>query len=392
MTTRKHPIIFSALLGAGLLLTAACKTTTSSTTTSTTPSGMSSSTTVATTPDTSSGGSGYSTSTTSATSSSTMPQTTTTTNNLNGTTTTTTTSTTTDANGNVIANTQPVTMVAPVVTGQQTTSTSVMTQPVPAGGTRITTTTTTTYYGQPPGMTTAAPATATATVTTSNPPMVSSGQTDVGTTSYFGFGPRHNHGRSLDLNLFADWANFSNTRGTGIPGTVATGPLGTSFKSANGYGISLAAFVAPALAVEFGASRINPDATFTATNAGFVPVTGTRVRMTPITATLQWHFLANHSFDPYIGLGGAYVMFQNRTNVVGGTTGLQSVNFSDRGGLLADAGVGFGLGRGFGLIFDAKYLRLRGSGTTNFGNNTVPLKSTFDLNPVILSAGIRFGF
>jgi len=314
--------------------------------------------------------------------------TTTTTYNADG----STTMVTRNANGTIISSGNP--------TSSQSTTTNVTTGNATTGTTKVTTTTTTTFYGQP-GFVNGVPATATATVNTppptyvQQPAMASSTQTDIYPT--YGFGRSRNHGRSVDLNLFADWADFTNASrtGGGLPGTVATGPLGTSFKNANGYGASLNMFFAPTLSVEFGASRITPSATFIPSVAGVPTFTGTKVRMTPITGTLQWHFLANHSFDPYIGLGGAYVMFNSTSNIVNsGGTGFESVGFSDRGGPLANAGVSIGFGRSVGLIFDAKYIRLRGNGTTNFGTGAgvTPTAATFDLNPLILSGGIRFGF
>lgn len=306
---------------------------------------------------------------------------TTTTRNADGSTTTVTRS----SSGTILSSSN-----VPASTSSTTTSVTTGGATAP-GSTKITTTTTTTTYAQPMNN---QPATASATVTTA-PPMASAGQVEV--MQPYGFGHSRNHGRSVDLNVFADWANFSHgaNGGGGLPGTATTGNLGTSFKNANGYGASLNAFFAPTLSLELGASRINPGPTFTPAIAGIGAFTGTKVRMTPITAALQWHFLANHSFDPYVGLGGAYVMFNSRTNITNaGATGFQSVHFSDRGGPLADAGIGFGFGHSFGLIVDAKYIRLRGNGTTNFGNGagTTPTAATFDLNPLIVSAGIRFGF
>jgi len=313
--------------------------------------------------------------------------TTTTTTNPDGSTTTVTRS----ASGALISN--------GTATSSQSTTTTVTTGNANTGTTKITTTTTTTFYGQP-GLVNGVPATATATVNAPPPPtyvtpMASSTQTDI--YPAYGFGHSRNHGRSVDLNLFAAWADFTNANrtGGGLPGTVATGPLGTSFRNANGYGASLNMFFAPTLSVEFGASRITPSATFIPSVAGIPTFTGTKVRMTPITGTLQWHFLANHSFDPYVGIGGAYVMFNSTSNITnGGTSGFQSVGFSDRGGPLANAGVSIGFGHSVGLIFDAKYIRLRVNGTTNFGTGAgvTPTAATFDLNPLILSGGIRFGF
>jgi outer membrane protein W len=216
-----------------------------------------------------------------------------------------------------------------------------------------------------------------------------SGQTGSrwGTSNYYGGTGYGSGGRYIDFTVFANWANFQN--GGNINGTTATGSLGTSFRNSNGYGIGVNAFMGRALSLDLSASRIEPSARFTPANgSAFAPA---RVRMTPITAALAWHFFPNGSIDPYLGAGGAYVMFNN-SNFTTANNGITGIGFRDRSGAMAEGGVLFGLNRNFGVTVDAKYMWLRGSGNAQFAGGTTGGLSNFTLNPFIVSAGLRFGF
>jgi outer membrane protein W len=216
-----------------------------------------------------------------------------------------------------------------------------------------------------------------------------SGQTGSrwGTSNYYGGTGYGSGGRYIDFTVFANWANFQN--GGNINGTAATGSLGTNFRNSNGYGIGVNAFMGRALSLDLSASRIEPSARFTPANgSAFAPA---RVRMTPLTAALAWHFFPNGSIDPYLGAGGAYVMFNN-SNFTTANNGITGIGFRDRSGAMAEGGVLFGLNRNFGVTVDAKYMWLRGSGNAQFAGGTTGGLSNFTLNPFIVSAGLRFGF
>src|SRR5436853_505312 len=82
-------------------------------------------------------------------------------------------------------------------------------------------------------------------------------------------------------------------------GTINTGELGTSIRHENGWGVGFNAYVTPNVSTEFTASRIRPTATLAPTNATFNPITDFRIRMTPITGAVQFHFLPHAGIDPY---------------------------------------------------------------------------------------------
>jgi len=313
----------------------------------------------------------------------------------NGTTrTVTSTTVTTEPNGTTTVATSPGTATNMTSSSSLATNNGGTSSTYVANGAQVTTRTVTTTTATRE----AVPAYASASVTTAPcntqyPAMTSSSQTIYTPAPMYS---RGRSGRGLDLLLFADRASFSNSN-TNVTGGFDTGALRTDIRHENGYGLGLNAYWTPNFSTEFTASRVKPTATFTPTTGNFNPITGMRIRMTPITGTLQFHFLPHKGIDPYIGGGAAYVMFHTENNSAfnPGNTGLTSVNFRDEWGPLANAGLNFGLSHGFGINLDAKYMWVRARAQSEFNNVTignVGNGSRLGLNPFLLSAGLRFGF
>jgi outer membrane protein W len=200
----------------------------------------------------------------------------------------------------------------------------------------------------------------------------------------------------LDFLAFADRASFS-TNNRSLNGTVNTGALGTDIRNENGWGLGFNKYFGRNWSTEFTASRIQPRATLTPANSAVNPITGLRLKMTPITGTLQLHFNPRSSVDLNIGGGAAYVMFKADNSFNPGTSGLTGVTFRDEFGPLVNAGLAFNMSRNFGLRFDAKYMWVRARATTTFNESVgvvgnVGNTEHVGLNPFVISAGLRFGF
>jgi outer membrane protein W len=285
---------------------------------------------------------------------------------------------TTDANGNTIASTN-------LDTSGQASSSSTTTAPVlPAGAAVVVTTTTTTKS-------TPAVASASASVSGNQAPMTSSTTTYVPYENRTFFGHRF---PTMDILAFADRATFSNND-RAINGSLNTGPLSTSLRGENGWGVGFNWYFGSRFSTEFTGSRIRPRATFTPTNAGFNPITGLRIRMTPITGAFQIHFMPHASINPYIGGGAEYVTFHADRGFNAGTSGLTSLNIRDEWGPMVQAGLRLGNAHGLSFNVDGKYSWIRARTQTTFDNVTignVGNGSRFGVNPLILSAGIRLGF
>jgi outer membrane protein W len=200
----------------------------------------------------------------------------------------------------------------------------------------------------------------------------------------------------FDFLAFATRASFS-TNNRSLDGTVNTGALGTDIRNENGWGLGFNKYFGRNWSTEFTASRIQPRATLTPSNSAVNPITGLRIKMTPITGTLQLHWNPRSTVDLNIGGGAAYVMFKADNSFNPGTSGLTSVKFRDEFGPLVNAGLAFNMSRNFGIRFDAKYMWVRARATTTFNDSVGVIGNVgntehLGLNPFVISAGLRFGF
>ena len=376
-------VVLTAVAAGALVIAAGCRSARTSSTATTTDNGMyssaTSSSTVTTPPPT-----------TTVTTTTPAPAVGTTTTDANGVTTTIT------PNGS-ITKSSSTTVVYPdgtvkTVNGDAS-NTAAAVAGAPGTVTTRTVTTITTKTTAPPSTTVVQ------TVPANNTQYLPPPQTSSSTTIYQPAYPVFYRGRrypGLDFLAFATRASFS-TNNRSLNGTVNTGALGADIRNENGWGLGFNKYFGRNWSTEFTASRIQPRATFTPANAAVNPITGVRLKMTPITGTLQLHWNPRSSVDLNIGGGAAYVMFKADNSFNPGTSGLTAVNFRDEFGPLVNAGLAFNMSPNFGIRFDAKYMWVRARATTTFNSGVATIGNVgnsehFGLNPFVLSAGLRFGF
>lgn len=192
--------------------------------------------------------------------------------------------------------------------------------------------------------------------------------------------------RAFDLTGYASWVDTS-SEGTLDESTA--NPVDINFDGTLGYGIAANIFWGGRLSTEFAIVRVETDVSVrqrAVNNAG-----DTQAEMMPITAVLQFHLAPNGRFDPYVGAGAAYVLIDD-VDAPGELSNLdfESLDFDDDVGLALNAGLGVKLTDNFGLTFDAKYVPLESSATAVRTGGATDVK--FDINPVILSAGLSLRF
>ena len=102
-----------------------------------------------------------------------------------------------------------------------------------------------------------------------------------------------------------------------------------------------------------------------------------------LSATAQFHFLRNSILSPYVGAGVAYISGEADSI---DEDELQSADLENAVDFLVNAGVNIGLGRGFALFLDGKYVLYEANG------EDAPDSEALELNPLILAGGIKFRF
>jgi outer membrane protein len=195
--------------------------------------------------------------------------------------------------------------------------------------------------------------------------------------------------RSFDISANAVWVD-PNSNGT-FNANNPNRPGNISFNGDLGYGASANIFFGNAISLELGGSVVKPKANLSGLAATGGTASG-NVRMIPLTAVLQWHFIPNGVIDPYIGGGAAYILFDRFNNSNDpSTVGIRQIDFKDDAGFAANAGVQFRISPNFAITADGKYVPLRTSATAVFitGPNT---SNRIKINPVIFTGGLTFRF
>ncbi|WP_308911233.1 OmpW/AlkL family protein [Pseudokordiimonas caeni] len=109
------------------------------------------------------------------------------------------------------------------------------------------------------------------------------------------------------------------------------------------------------------------------------------VWLLPPTLTFQYHPLAGEKVSPYIGAGVNYTFFYNE-DAPGGT--VTAIDYKNKFGLAAQAGVDIAMGEKWFINFDVKKIWLNTDVSLNGGAITADV----DIDPWIFGAGFGFRF
>ncbi len=191
--------------------------------------------------------------------------------------------------------------------------------------------------------------------------------------------PALTQGRSVDLSGYFAWVDVNGD--SVISNDSGNYSLG-SFDADTGYGGALNIFITRRLSAEIAMTQVKPEGRI---QYGSGTAVGT-LDMLPVTGMLQYHFNPEGRTDFYVSGGIAYVLFDEFKSNDLGALGIESIDFEDDYGSVWGAGVSFGLGGGFAVVGDAKYVLTSNTITTTVGDAKI------ELNPLILSAGLQIQF
>jgi outer membrane protein W len=112
------------------------------------------------------------------------------------------------------------------------------------------------------------------------------------------------------------------------------------------------------------------------------------IELMPITAMVRYHFRPGKVVDVYAGAGAAYVSFDDLNSADLRAAGLAPVRIEDELTPAIGGGLLFSFGPRWGAAVDARYIPLEISARA--AGDTDVLRT--DLNPLLLSAGVRLRF
>jgi outer membrane protein len=202
--------------------------------------------------------------------------------------------------------------------------------------------------------------------------------------------PGYAQSRSVDIIGYATWVD-PNGDGT-IEDINDFDDLDVEFDSEQGFGVAVNVFWSNRISTEFAASVVEPDVAFRSDNPLIGAFSGGSLEMIPITATLQFHLAPDSRIDPYIGVGAAYVLFDQldeREDL--DDVDIESIDFDDDVGLVVNAGLSFDITPNFAIYLDGKYVPVSSAATARFASGP-GTETEIDINPLMLSAGLGFQF
>jgi outer membrane protein len=194
--------------------------------------------------------------------------------------------------------------------------------------------------------------------------------------------------RSVDVIGYANWVdpNGDGTFSDGID------DIDVNFDSEQGFGVGVNVFWGDRISTEFAASVVEPDVAFESSNPLFPAFTAGSLEMIPITATLQYHFNPEGRFDPYVGGGAAYVLFDQLDSSDDlDDVDIDSIDFDDDVGFVVNAGFSFDITPNFAVYVDGKYVPVSSSATATFATGP-GVETDIDINPLIFSVGLGYQF
>lgn len=189
----------------------------------------------------------------------------------------------------------------------------------------------------------------------------------------------------VDVSVFASWVDAQGE-------TPLEEGLELDFESGTGFGVAVNWFWGTRISTEFAASAVSLDGTIEADDEGADDedplVDLGSIDMMPITATLQFHFARDRMFDPYLGIGAAYILADDLASDDLDALEIGPIEVDDEFTYVLNAGIGVRFTDTFGLYLDGKYIPFEPA-TRAEGD---PEDFDVEINPIVFSAGVRFRF
>jgi outer membrane protein len=182
--------------------------------------------------------------------------------------------------------------------------------------------------------------------------------------------------RPVDWTL---WASMSD---------IGSNELGEfTVENDDGFGLGLSAnfFLSQRFSAELAVFALRSDADMTFDQFEFELG---EVDIIPVTLGLQFHFVRESRWDPYIGAGGAWVSASDFESDDLDSLGIGAIDIDDEFTWFANAGLGYRFGDQIGLALDVRYIAYEPTTTST----VTGASEDFDLSPLMVSLGLRARF
>jgi len=152
-----------------------------------------------------------------------------------------------------------------------------------------------------------------------------------------------------------------------------------------GGGLFLGASFGP-LTVEAGAFFLRAQGNIQYQNTTGIDLDN--IDLIPIMLVARFHPLAGQFVDPYIGVGGAYVIGQNLHSNDLDVSGVGVIDVESKAAFVGNIGLGIKIANSVYFVVDGRYMPLKLDTKPKAGGSTFELT----LNPLLVSGGFRVKF
>lgn len=186
-----------------------------------------------------------------------------------------------------------------------------------------------------------------------------------------------------ELGVFVSTSQFDSTTFTDFE----TGEgFEIDFDEDIGYGATYTHFFSPNVSLEFGAQRLGGDVEVSFDAPVNITVDAGEINLDVLSATAQYHF-PHGKLDPYIGGGVAYVT--GDIDLIADPEDPESpanLELDAETTWLVNLGLGYAVTQNVSIGADVKYIAYdpKAEGDTDEGR--------VDVNPVVISGGVKFRF
>ena len=186
--------------------------------------------------------------------------------------------------------------------------------------------------------------------------------------------------RNIQLSVFASKTEMQGENDFGGSGFT------TDFDDGAGLGASVNWFFNPHVSIEGAVFGLRSDAGLLFD--GTAPVDLGTLNLTVFTAGAQFHVLGQRRIDPYIGAGGAYILSDDFFTTDLESAGVGRIELGNEVAYYLNAGLGFQISEGFGIVVDARYIPYE----TSSQSTVTGVEQDLEISPRIYSAGVRLRF
>lgn len=206
---------------------------------------------------------------------------------------------------------------------------------------------------------------------------------------------------SLAAPLFAQTTEigFFGNRATFTSDTVTDPAIGLTsatikFDKKVGYGISFTHFLSPSTSIQVSGQTVQGDAKVAINQGGVTTAeAGGTLDMRQYDAALHWYLNPRSSYRFYVGGGAAWMRKGKLTVAADATVSIPAgtIAITNKTTWLADAGIDMAVTPAATITLSAKYTHYTAT-LASTPDDPNKLFQQLRLNPMILSAGLRFKF